>query len=154
MSHHMECHLPVRLAVKKFIARQYPVTPFLVSRNNPYGMFLYNSLAKLGAKQQPVPDNLNPSIYNSNIKLLLSEDLWRRKGWYINPAKKLDFNKFVEQQIDQAFYQYMDVSTAILHYRIYNSILAFREYYGFTEDDYSIKTLEKKFERYRNSLTN
>jgi hypothetical protein len=157
----IEIDIAVHPAVKKYIAWHHDISPFVVSRNNYFGIFLQNSLVRfknkpgrpdLEAKSKLKP-LLNPEIYSDKLTLQISEDLWRRQGCFIHPKKQYDFNRMVEMIIERDMYFFMDVKTGIKGDRIYQSFYDFRDRFDLSEDDLSLKNMEKRYERYRKRLS-
>ena len=97
--------------------------------------------------------DLNLSIYSEKLALGLSEDLYSRKGDYIHPKKQYDFNRLVELIMNQDFYFCIDVMTQIKGQKLKEAFYYFRDIYHLTEDDLTLKTMQKRYERYRNQLT-
>lgn len=140
-------------AVKKYIAAKHCVDPFVLSRTNPFGLFLYNCLSRLKTRPSITIPELKPDIYTEQLDVLVSDDLWARRGWYIHPKKQYDFNRLVEMMIDQDFQFYVKVKTGIVGHTMYSSFLNFRDEFGMTEDDLAMKTMEKRYQRHRERLS-
>ncbi len=140
------CVLP---EVKKFIQHRYPVHPFVLSKKNKYGIFLYHCLVKINSKVKESAFDMDMNKYSEVLTIRLSDDCWRRKGYYIHPQKQIDFNSFVSMEMDDAFYDHMDYYYKDQGRKIQHSIYEFRNKFKLTEDDVTLKCLEKKYERYR-----
>jgi hypothetical protein len=147
----IEITIDVTPPVKKYIARKHNISPFVVSRENAFGLFLYNSLVKL--KEQPRIAPLDRTVYSQQLRLGLSEDLYRRQGWYIHPKKEYDFNRLVEMMMDNDLQLFMD-TRADTDIKIYQSFYDFREKFDLTEDEWALKMMSKRYERYRKKITN
>lgn len=144
------CVLP---EVKKFIEHKYSVAPFILTKKNKYGIFLYHCLVRINSKVKESAFEVDQKKYSETLTIRLSDDMWRRKGYYIHPQKQIDFNSFVSMEMDDAFYDHMDFHYQHQGDKIQHSIYKFREKFGLTEDDLTLKCLEKKYERYRLGLT-
>lgn len=145
--------IAVHPAVKKYIAYKHDVDPFVISRTNCFGIFLQNCIVRMHTIPKITCDQLNPEIYSEELSLGLSEDLYRRQGWYIHPKRVYDFNRMVQMMMEQDFLFWMDVNTNTLNNKIYDSFLAYREKYDFTEDDLTVKAMAKRYERHRKRLS-
>jgi len=149
----IEITIAVKPVIKKYLSLKVNTTPLILSKTHAYGIFLYHCLVRISDKNRPAYSAVDTEKYPDSIKVVISEDMWRRKGWYIHSQKQADFNKFVAKMLDEEFHYYMDIQTQDNHQKIYTSFLKFREKYDFTEDDMPIKTMEKNYERYRLELS-
>ncbi len=145
--------IAVKPVIKKYLSSKVKTDPLILSKTHAYGIFLYHCLVRISDKNRPAYAEVDIEKYPESIKVVISEDMWRRKGWYIHSQKQADFNKFVAKILDEEFHYYMDIQTQDNHQKIYTSFLKFREKYDFTEDDMPIKTMEKNYERYRVELS-
>jgi hypothetical protein len=149
----IEISIAVSPAVKKYVAHKHDITPFVVSRTNSFGIFLHNCLSRMKqAYPAIVCKELNPAIYSEKLTLGLSEDLWSRHGWYIHPKKQYDFNRLAELMIDQDFYFFVDVQTQVCSAKFDHAFFDFRDIFHLSEDDLTLKTMQKRYERYRSRL--
>ncbi len=146
----IEISIDVSPAVKKYIAHRHDIKPFVVSRTNYFGIFLHNCLARV--KDEIVAAPINPQVYTQKLMLGLSEDLYNRKGWYIHPKKQYDFNRLVELMIEQDFYYFVELQTQVARQTMDAAFYEFRDFFHFTEDDLTLKTMQKRYERYRAQL--
>lgn len=144
------CVLP---EIKKFIGYRYQVNPFILSKKNKYGIFLYHCLVKINSKVKESAFDIDTKKYSEVLTIRLSDDMWRRKGYYIHPQKQIDFNSLVSMEMDDAFYYHMEYYFKVQGNKIQHSIFSFRDKFGLTEDDVTLKCLEKKYERYRFGIT-
>jgi hypothetical protein len=149
----IEIRIAVKPVIKKYLSFKVQTDPLILSKTHAYGIFLYHCLVRISDKNRPAYVEVDTIKYPDSIQVMISEDMWRRKGWYIHSQKQADFNKFVAKLIDEEFHYYMDIQTQDNKQKIYSSFLKFREKYDFTEDDMPIKTMEKNYERYRLEVT-
>jgi hypothetical protein len=168
--------IAVKPYVKKFIAADYDVDPFVLYRNNPYGLFLYNCLQKPPAKiiiqledlianEQLSPQDVNlarlivqleepkvchelrrNNIYSEQMLVQISQDFWDKKGCIITEMQQYHFNKFVAYMFHDALYKYVKHRLGVKG-SINKAILNFRELYGISEDELSFKTIQRAFQR-------
>lgn len=131
----------------------------VLSRTNPYGIFLSACLVRLIGPQKTKDGidkfsliGIDTLKYPEIIKVKISEDVWRRKGWYIHPLKQADFNKFIEKIFYDEFHYYVDVHTQDKKEQIYSTFMKFREKYDLTEEEFAVKTMEQNYLRYRINL--
>nr|WP_199083050.1 hypothetical protein [Pedobacter sp. ASV19] len=149
----IEIKIAVKPIIKKYLSSKVKTDPMILSRTNAYGIFIYNCLVRMSGKGKASLVGVDTNKYPEVLKITVSEDMWRRKGWYMHPQKQIDFNKFIAKLLDDEFHYFMDLNTQVLGHKIYGSFLQFREKFDFTEDDLPIKTMEKNYERYRLGLT-
>lgn len=145
--------IAVSPSVKKYIAHRHSVDPFVLSRTNAYGIFLHNCLVRLKEHPAVVYEKLNEKVYHDKLTLALSEDQFSRHGWFIHPKKQYDFNRMVEMMLDHEFQFFVDTAVNFGHKKIYQAFYDFREKFDLTEDDLTLKTMEKRYERYRKALS-
>jgi hypothetical protein len=142
----LEIKIEVSPLVKAFLRYKHPITPFELYRNNQYGIFLYNALSHL----KPVGGKkVNLAKYSETLRLLLPEDTYSRQGLHIHPQKVVDFNNMVLYNLDEDFCNWMDVCTSIKGGKTQDFYFAFRENYGLNENNFTLKCMEKKWERHR-----
>lgn len=150
----IEIKIAVKPIVKKYLAGKVKTDPMILSKTNPYGIFLINCLVRLSGKARACLVGVDIEKYPEILKVVISEDMWQRIGWYLHPKKQVDFNNLIAKMLDDEFHYYMDIQTQELNQKIYPSFLRFREKFDFTEDDLPIKTMEKNYQRYRTALNN
>ncbi|MBS7565103.1 hypothetical protein KHS38_11870 [Mucilaginibacter sp. Bleaf8] len=142
----LEIKIPVLPVVKAYLRHKYPVEPFELYRNNKYGIFLFNSLTLL----RPVVGKVEfHEKYSETLRLQITERIWGRQGLHIHPKKVIDFNNLVLYTLDEDFCNWMDVCSTMVGGKIQDHYFAFRENYGLHEDLFTLKCMEKKYERYR-----
>jgi len=152
----IEIKIAVKPVIKKYLAAKVKTDPMILSKTNAYGIFLYNCLVRITSSKVKLclrDNGVDIDKYTEVINVKISEDMWRRVGWYVHPLKQADFNKFIAKMLDDEFHYFMDVQIQEMSHKIYPSFLKFREKFDFTEDDMPIKTMEKNYERYRCYLT-
>ncbi|MBB2149159.1 hypothetical protein [Pedobacter gandavensis] len=149
----IEIKIAVKPIVKKYLSAKVKTDPMILSKTNTYGIFLYNCLVRISGKVRACLVGVDTEKYPEILKVVISEDMWQRRGWYLHPQKQTDFNNLITKMLDNEFHYYMDIQTQELNQKIYPSFLRFREKFDFTEDDLPIKTMEKNYQRYRTSLS-
>jgi hypothetical protein len=148
----IEIKIAVKPVVKKYLSAKVKTNPMILSRTNIYGIFLYNCLVRVRWKVKACLIGVDTDKYPDILNVVISEDMWQRKGWYIHPQKQADFNNLIAKMLDDEFHYFMDIQTMELGQKIYSSFLKFREKFDLTEDDMPIKTMEKNYQRYRSRL--
>lgn len=155
----IEIKIAVKPIIKKYLSFKIKTDPMVLSRTNAYGIFLSGCLVRLitpektkGGMNKFSLLGIDTVKYPEVLKVVISEDVWRRKGWYVHPLKQADFNKFIEKILMDEFHYYVDVHTMDRGEQIYSTFLKFRKKFDFTEEDFPIKTMEQNYLRYRITL--
>lgn len=146
---HIEIRISLKPGLKKYLSARISTSPFTLCKTNSFGIFLFQCLVLRPDLKKNSVAVIDLERYSETMTIRISDGIWKRKGWYINNQSILDFNKFVSDLMDRELYLFMDLKTKVGHQKIYSSFLAFREKYDLTEEDLPIKTMEKKYERYR-----
>jgi hypothetical protein len=147
--------IAVKPYIKKFIANDYQVDPFILTTNNLYGIFLFNSLEKPSPrvlKKIDEEDDLDPAIYSETLEVLFSEKYWEVNGCLITQHRQYLFNKFASYVFHDEFYKYVKNRIGPKG-SINRAIFNFRDIYSISEDELSFKTIQRAFQR-RNAYVN
>lgn len=154
---HIDIKIAVQPVVKAYLQKNFNVEPFELSQDNQYGIFLYNCLThvkkvrKLTSVQKcfiPTANDLQ-SRYSEILTIRLTERTWRRKGSFIHPDMQTGFNRMVMFDLNDSLYLWVESRTGDKKITLKQAFLEFREKFGLTEDNLPLKTMEKKYERYR-----
>jgi len=146
---YIDINIDVMPIVKLFLSKSFQTEPFYVCQDNQYGIFLYNCLASLKKSKKHTSLTMNKNKYSETLTLRIAEDTYVRRGHFIHPDKQTGFNRMVLFNMGDIFYHWIDNCLQVQGMTQRNAFLSFREKFGLTEDDISLKTLEKKYERYR-----
>jgi len=162
--------IAVKPFIKKYIGQQYPVDPFIITKTNRYGIFLFNCLSKEGLKvvhRESHQDSdaagkkkarsgselIDVKVYSDVLKVSISENYWQKKGGWILPQNQLDFNKLVEYDFHDEFFKYVSMRIGNKG-SINKAILTFRDSFDISEDDLSFKTIQRAFQRRHAKINN
>jgi hypothetical protein len=154
---YIEIKIAVQPLVKAYLKKNYNIEPFDLKQDNQYGIFLHNCLSPvkkvLTLKRSPILD-INTEKYTEVLTLRLSERAWRRQGSFISAEKQRGFNKMVLLDLSEKLYLYVDSRTCSGQVTLTQAFLEFREKFDLQEENLTLKSMEKKYERYRSDLNN
>ena|ERR1700754_503119 len=138
----------VKPFVKKYIAQEYSVDPFVLTTTNKYGIFLYHCLSKPEKNVLRLVES-NPvdmSLFTDTLEVMVTEGRWLNKGCIFTPESQMHFNKFVSYDFHQEFFKYVKNRVGAKG-SINKAILSFREMNGLSEDDLPFRTIQRAFQR-------
>ncbi|MNS86552.1 hypothetical protein D3C72_1204600 [compost metagenome] len=148
---HIVLKIAVKPQVKKYITYKHNTSPFVLTKNNKYGMFLRKCIVRLNDHKKESTVKLDSIVYSEELCIRISEDMWRRIGNYIHPQNQIDFNSFVEMDLQDEFFKHCD--NAIYNkIQIKRSIYDFLDKYDITEDELPFKTMEKQYYREKKKI--
>jgi hypothetical protein len=145
----LDLEIEVMPVVKAFLRYKHTIAPFEVYKNNQYGIFLSNAFSHL----RPVGGKpVNLTKYTQKLKVRVTEDFYSRQGLWISSQKIVDFNNMVLYNLDEDFCNWMDVCSTMKGGKLQDHYFSFREHYGLNENNFTLKCMEKKYERHRKRL--
>lgn len=154
---YIEIKIAVQPLVKAYLRKNYCVEPFYLRQDNQYGIFLHNCLSpvkKVLSTRQSVILDINMAKYSEILTLRLSERAWSRQGSFISAEKQRGFNKMVLLDLSEKLYLYVDSRTYNSQVTLTEAFLEFRKKFDLQEENLTLKSMEKKYERYRSELNN
>ena len=143
--------VPVRPAVEKYLRRRLHLRPeeaFQLTKKGTAGRFLYHVLRNPQTDRQYAA---SVAEYPGRFVVTISSQMaWLNGCRHLTPQGVHDFNRQIEDLIEQEFYTKLD-TLADLGIKFENRAIALRfmEHYGFTEDDITFDALIKSYYRYR-----
>lgn len=146
--------IAIKPYLKKYLAKDFPVEPFVIDRMNAYSLFLYNCLEsyrQLSAEVEK-PYQIDKKIFRSELKTAIGEMYWNTKGDSISEANQFFFNKFVSYNFNEELYRYLRMRITTKG-SLNKAIFGFLEYYELSEDDLALKTVQKIYERRHKRLS-
>lgn len=151
---HLILPVAVKPYVKKYIGSLYPVEPFVMSKNNEFGIYLINCLEKPTLKKinRAKQEDIDRKVYSEILNVYVSENYWSKKGGFILPERQQDFNKFVGYLFHNQFYAYVKMRIGKKG-SINDAILEFRDSFDICEDELSFKTIQRAFQRRNETVT-
>ena len=159
----IEIKIAVLPVVKAFLGYRHSVDPFEVSRNSQYGIFLFNALSNLRPVEDVPIETKKFADYLRKIEdynkkyaevllLKMTDRTWIRQGLYISKQKQIDFNNLVLYNLDEDFCNWMSACSQFGG-KQQDHFFNFREHYGLTENNFTLKCMEKKWQRHRTAIT-
>lgn len=141
----MQFIIPIAIKpyLKKYLAKDFDINPFEISRANPYGLYLLNSLKPADSKQDM---ELDQKVHSETLTTVLGEKYWIERGHVISKSQQYYFNKSVDYFFREEMYKYIWMRIGPKG-SLNQAIVTFCEHYGITEDDLALKTIQKWQER-------
>ncbi|WP_374949606.1 hypothetical protein [Mucilaginibacter sp.] len=160
----IEIKIAVQPVVKAFLSYGHSVDPFEVYRNSQYGIFLFNALSNLRPVETTPADPKKLKLYqeeeekykekySETLKLQMTDRVWIRQGLYISKQKQIDFNNMVLYNLDEHFCNFMNACSGLGVGKQQDHFFRFRERYRLNENVFTLKCMEKKWQRHRSRVT-
>lgn len=159
----------IQAYLKKYLEYHHSTDPFLLTEKNRFGSYLISKLRfkakaeeennpplrKAKRKGVPVPApvqrperslNIHKRYMNAVLDIAIPEHYWICYGSVITPRGQERFNNFLLDEFQDRMVDF--VSPGVKRKGDLNMmLLTFREKYDISEDELSLKTLQKMWER-------
>lgn len=143
---HFKEYIPVEIPTKKYI-RGFIISELgekpIFDRQNKYGRHLVNILE---SKRNPCRTEF--ARYNTKLKIYIPLGMYKAKGCNLNHTNIKDFNLYIEDDIKQKFYMFMDYFIECLP-SFKGNLPQVRKKLGINENAWSDDSMKKDYYRYR-----
>lgn len=138
--------IPIQPYLKKYLSNLHPIEPFVLTEKNRFGAFLINSLRFKTLVELGNLRKMKIRYQTALLEVELPYWYWRDYGTVITAQGQVRFNNFLMDEFKDRLMDY--VAGKIKRKGDLNIMLInFREKYGICEDELSLKTLQKMYER-------
>lgn len=144
----MKGHYSILIPTKRYI-RAYLISRFgqvpVIERGNNIGNKFYDLLEHRTNESRTDYSN---DAFNVNIKIFVSNRVFKNRGCNLNESNLIAFNKYMELEIKERFYFMMDVYVGILP-SFEANLPTVRKKLGISEDEWETDSMKKAYYRYR-----
>jgi hypothetical protein len=136
--------------VRKFLAKHYTIEPFQLSAiNNPFAMFLLNSLDVYPSKEEVQGfDKLSATL---EVSMTKKQVRYHGYGRHFNQKKVFAFSSFVRSYFMQVAVREMDVRVQKGE-SVVKAAQAILKRYDLSEDELSLDSLTRHFRAYNKTI--
>lgn len=143
--------VPTDTYLRKFLLARAGSTDgrIIVSNTHTWGMLLWRMLSR-----KPFRSGKPARQYNSSVTFLISEYHYDRSGFELQPENIALFNRYIKSQFEESLFDFLTINLTMhtgARCTIDSLILTYLEFYGITENERSLDSLVKAYQRWRSS---
>ena len=110
MTGYIPVEIPTKRYIKAYVMHMLGEKPYMNNRHH-IGNKLYDVLNHQTNERK---NEFSNKRYNERLKVYVSYHTWRQRGAYLNETNIKNFNLYIEKELKDKFYLYMDFYISIL----------------------------------------